>query len=309
MVLITLDNEEKHQEKQEEKRIQNLDEKIYFICFLNTYYTKEIANALYGKGSMKAEKSYSKIVTKTKEMTDKGWLELLDKFTPKRKNDEKIDQRSWRRLYYKANLDCIVSKIKERTSLDDFEEFVLKDTIGSPFFRNFVRSSLPSDPKSFPSDPFEYILSLLDMAFIEIDENIGLRELNVQLSTEIQTKKQYNRLKRNIRRVMRDKLPELSGVYFDKDVNRDKKEQINFVGGKSVKQQNLKQKISVKLPFRSEDPSEWIEQVLIFLIIPNTLFHKIMKASNFGTAYYELKRRFTSCSALGNFYLGKLSPK
>lgn len=297
MTIISLESNEKN-----ERRIQNLDKIIYFLCFDQPRYVSEISKLLYG---LKSEINRTYLSgKKLPELIEKGWIEKI----PKEKTSNIIakknrDGRNKARIYYKASSDSIISKIKKTTELDDFEEFVLRNMIDSPFFRNFVVNSLPSDPKSFNSDPFEYIISLLDIILIEVDENIGLRELNIQLSLGIKSKKQYNRLKRNIKKVMREKLPELSGVYFDKGENKDKKGIINFVGGRKLKSSQEKSS------FIYENSSEWIEQILIFLIIPDILFNKIMTISNFGATYFVLKRQFKEYSALGDFYLEKLSLK
>ena len=104
---------------------------------------------------------------------------------------------------------------------------------------------------------------------------------------------------------MKEKLPEFAGVYFDKDIKRKDGEKIEFVGGTQIE----KSKTFIKPSLKNVDSLEWIEEFLIFLIIPDILFDKIMTISNFGATLYGIKRRLYASSALGKFYLEKLSLK
>ena len=232
-----------------EKRVQNIEEKIYFLCFSKPRSRTEIAEILYGPKSSKNKSAYAYLSGKTgiiEKLADEkiGWLEYLPNYKPILGKGKKIDKRSLNRKYYRSTCKPLISRIEQRTSLDKFEEYIVRDKLNSLFFKRFIGNEIPSDP-------IKHIISILDILLVIIDENIELRELNIQLSHNIETKKQYNNIKKKMK-VIIDKLPELKELL-------------------------------------KKDPSKSVENFLIFITIPNILFCKIMRISDLGQTYYQIR--------------------
>ena len=158
-------------------------------------------------------------------------------------------------------MNVIIERNAYGSQLDSFEEYMLCDKLNSPFFRNIVKGYIPTDP-------IEHIVSMLDMMFVFIDENIELRELNIRLSREIETKKQYNIVKKKAKNIVRE-LPEFKKLFL--------KESIQEAG-----------------------------EFLKFIIIPDILFHKITLISNLGETYYRIRNLFRSFAILGSLDYQKL---
>jgi len=115
---------------EKQKRIINLDEKIYLATFNKPRYKAEISRMLYGK-----EKKT--IYPKINELVKKGWIKELKDYSP-----EEEDGRAKKRVYLKGTIkpfyDRLISTLKKYDkSLSKGEEKQLKQFIESDFFRNF----------------------------------------------------------------------------------------------------------------------------------------------------------------------------
>jgi len=269
---------------------EELPHKVYLATYDKAKYVMEIGEIIYKK----KRDTYPKLMGQRegkegaiKKCLDRQWIEdVTNSIKAPKEKTLGFDKRR----YYKAKPDPLISLINERAEaeLDDFEKYILIDKFTSPFFKKFVVYR-----ETF--DAIEYVLSLMEILFIAIDENINLRELNIKLSQGIETKEQYNKIKKNIKSNFR-KLPEVKELFVASPDNT-KGERINFVGGekKESKEEN---------PVSS---SEKIEDFLAFLIIPDVLFYKIIGVSGIGQKYYELREMFRSFAGLAKLDATKLT--
>jgi hemerythrin-like domain-containing protein len=123
---VTLNKEKETMKKQ--KRITNLDEKIFLVAFGKPRYKSEISRIIYGE-----EKKT--IYPRIDDLIQKGWLEEIEK-----KPFEETDGRARKRAYLKGTpkpfFDRFVSILKEHDeSLSKDEEKRIISFIDSEWFR------------------------------------------------------------------------------------------------------------------------------------------------------------------------------
>lgn len=284
-----------------EERIVNLEEKTYYLCFREPMCRKEIVERLYGTNSNKIHSAYAQFSGKIgvlKKLSDKDWIKPV-KFKSDLSKGKKIDKRFFNREYFIATSKPIIDQLNKKIQLDMFEEYVLREKFESPFFRSFLGWSIPADP-------IEYIISIMDMIFIEIDENIGLRELNIELSNDIRTINQYNAFKKEIKekdiiQKVATKLVEKIKVKKPK-VDGANEKGIHFIGGRRFKQR----KVDPKTILRDIYSTRGIENLIFFMIIPNILFCKLGMTGDMGETYFFIKRSFKEFNKIGDLYFKSL---
>jgi len=229
----------------------NLDEKIYYLCAIKPQCETDINDILHQ--SKKSSCSYLSV--KFTELKHRGWIVKDSTYKPESLKNEK-DQRKLKREFYRANPQLVLDRIKERVQLDNFEEYILLDKLNSTFLNIYLEENIPS------GNPFEYIISKLDFLLIMIDENIGLKELNLYLSKNIETKQQYKNMKKKIR----NEFTHLTKIFSDQSLNN----------------------------------SELNKNLLDFLVFPDLLFNRIMRISDRGKDYYQMRTILRSFSEISN---------
>jgi len=115
---------------EKQKRITNLDEKIFLTTFSEPRYKAEISNMLYGK-----EKKT--IYPKINELIELGWIKELKNYSP-----EEEDGRAKKRVYLQGTIkpfyDRFIHILKESDeSLSQDEKKQLKQFLDSDSFRSF----------------------------------------------------------------------------------------------------------------------------------------------------------------------------
>ena len=153
--------------KDNEEYTSNLDEKIYFICFVkNPSFPKEIARLLYGEDSTKKDVSYSNITVKTNQLEREGNLGYLPDYKPSCKKGQKIDGRIGQRKYYRARIDPFIFAFKNQIDLTDIEEYILRRILDSKTFRNYITTLMNAMKISFKDDictRYNLIFTTLDL--------------------------------------------------------------------------------------------------------------------------------------------------
>jgi len=201
-----------------------------------------------------------------------------------------IDGRVFNRTYYLADCNPVVSKIKKTESLTSFEEYVIRDKFDSKFFRNMIDNFTYRVLENLPFYAIDYIISRMDLLFLSIDENIDLRELSIHYSNNISSKSGYdNKLKQ-----------------IEQDVNSIDPRTINKIVKRS---DNIIKYVGGRSPTKTTQSysKEKLREFLKFIVIPESIFKKILSISPSGKDYHEMKNMMKYLSELTHIYQTKFN--
>lgn len=251
-----------------QKYIKNIDEKIYFICFVKSSYKAEIAELLYGEKSGKKNTSYATLVGKQsgkiEELTKNKWLKkvkLKETYKPSWWKKERIDGRAWRRLYYTARPDPLIARIEDKVKLTDFDKYVLQNIFNSRKFRELVCDSyliLDIIVKQDIITPLDYILIQLEHWAIVYLKNKHLSAIG----DKIVNKEIYDFLTNEYRKAVKKQ-----------DIDRYKKKLKQLFPEQFDEMSNLK---------TTEDLYKKLEGVEHLIFLPSNLLKKLIGVSFFG---------------------------
>jgi hypothetical protein len=249
----------------EKKYIKNLDEKIYFICFVKPCYIQEIANLLWEKNSS----SYTKLAGRksgsgklSKLMTEKYLKEIKYKKYHRPAwwvSNKEIDGRFWSKPYYIARSDPLIKRIKEKTSLSEFDIYVLQNIFNARYFRDSICNSQDVFNFILKNDvisPIDYILMQFEYRAMQYSKNKTLSEIGKRIND----KKLYDYITQKYRNLIEKQ-----------DIARYKKK---------FETESFYEEISgIK---SSTDLQKKLDGIEFLLFIPTTVINKIKGSSFLG---------------------------
>ena len=250
--------------EKKQKYIKNLNEKIFFICYVKSCYKEEIAELLYGENSDAYATLVGKNSGRVKELVDKKWLskvEPKDVYKPSWWKEEKIDGRAWRRQYYHARPDPLISKIEEKIKLTDFDKRALKNIFNSRKFREMTCDS----EQIFNVVVKEDIITPLDYILIQLEHWAMVYLKNKYLSAignKIVDQKIYDFLTTGYRKLVEKQ-----------DINRYKTKLKEFFPSQYEEMSKLK---------TSEELCKKLEGIEYLIFLPSDLLKRLIGVSFFG---------------------------
>lgn len=192
------------------KKISNLDEKIYIICFEKPYFLKEIGLKLWGE---KEKDTKETILSQSNGIIDKmikkneliQWkisdLKPVDTFGKKYllqseelDNDFEVkikDGRSKNRTYLLSSVNPIIENIESVIKINSREKRILKKILKSTAFRNTINWAYKKEVGDYKQDipTIYYIVSSLSQsaasvyAILMVNPNISRKKLKKHWDT------------------------------------------------------------------------------------------------------------------------------
>lgn len=226
---------------------EELSHKVYLTTFDKPRYVMEIGNIIYRV----ERQTYPKLMGENGAINrclEKGWIEDV---TDSMKIPKEKPLGFEKRRYYKAKIDPIISKIKDKVSLND--RYVLRNILNSKAFGYLINKRISEDPESLSVDAIEFILGYLDVLFIISEHSKLLKKRFRQIKTEEQ---------------------------YDNEIKTIKKD-------KKLMEQLIR--ITSKLFQQEELPSEITEDFVYLYAIPGELSLTYTGYGQFGEFYYTMK--------------------
>lgn len=160
---------------------EELIHKVYLATFSKPRFVSEIGKIIYGV----EEKTYPKLMGKfgaIEKCLDLGWIKkvnLSDTGEPGFK----------KRKYYQAQVSPLIKELKSRISLNDFEEYTLRNLMKSDTFRNIFGSLSIDYNENVNANQIFLMLDYLGLVYMK---TIFPSELGRFLESNIQTRNQYD---------------------------------------------------------------------------------------------------------------------
>jgi hypothetical protein len=213
-------------------------EKVYLIAYIHPeeYNIYQIEKLLFGPN--KTHKAYTAI--KSEGFLQKGYIKRIP---------DKRKGRSEKTLV--ANIDFLISEMKNRMPLSSFDEYIMREKLDSKFFRYLVGGFESWAIQQHPFDAMDTIISIMEMFFIVAGKNESI----MRFSGDIETEKQYRDKKNRIKKIV-------------KLLEKEKPDLFESVFGKS------------KIPFNL------LSDFFILLVIPANTCNKMRGISTLGKIYY-----------------------
>lgn len=193
---------------------EELTHKVYFATFDEPKYVMEIGNIIYGV----EKQTYPKLMGENSAIDKclkRGWIEDVTKSIeipdPKPLGFEK-------RRYYKAKLDPLIDQIKGISSLDSFDEYILRDKFNSRFVRYLIQEEISKSLKNTSFYSIENVLLLFEFIVIIFEDEGAFERHSQGIETIDQYEKKKDEISQKIKSIIENR-PDLKELFDQEKIS------------------------------------------------------------------------------------------